>query len=212
MSGQLPISQADVGWKRFMEKKALQTSVTPVSEEDASIGDSDLELSEEDEHEAPTIDPARLNSSDEAIPAFYRQAAVPQSQKEAKKETPQKDPMMLLRFFKPSSSSVHALVPAQAVVLKSNKSSTRLLDDQAEVRVKKRPRISLAESISLQKQMDRPHVMASSSSSSSASSPQLSSGPLSQQISKGPTAIKRKPAAPSNLKFANVLSKSKSWS
>lgn len=214
MGGRLPISQADVGWKRFATKRKaahlLANAVIDV-DDDEDVGDSDLDLSEEEGNQKPCLEREESTTEDATLSAFYRQPVQLGETPEEPIKVPLRHPLMLLRFFKRSSAEIHSIFPAQAEVYKPKASTSAVTDDQAAMRIKKRPRISLAESINLQKQASTPHTSIKHSSYRSLPS-QLSGVPLPQLGNQGPTSIIRKTPVPPKRVFADVLSKSKSWS
>lgn len=213
MSGHLPISQADVGWKRFAPKRKPSSQEIKEDSED-DVGDSDLEpsITEVQETRPLETEDSKLPTPEEArLAAFYQQATAP-APSHRKSEIPDKDPLMLLRFFKQSLSSAHSTLPAQAEVIRPAATMPERINDQAILRVKKRPRTrATATDAILKKQPSTsaitPSVRSTPPPSTSVST---SSGPRTPQV-KAPTAIIRKAPLPSKLSFTNILSKGNTW-
>lgn len=213
MSGHLPISQADVGWKRFVQKrKPASQQIKEESEDD--VGDSDLESSITEVQETSPLETedSKLTTPEEArLAAFYQQATA-SAPSNRKSEIPDKDPLMLLRFFKQSSSSTPSTFPAQAEVIRPAAKMLERIDDQAALRVKKRPRTGAAATDAIFKK--QPSTLAMTSDVGATQPPftfvSTSSGPRTPQV-KAPTAIIRKAPMPSKLSFTNILSKGNTW-
>lgn len=217
MSGHLPISQIDIAWKRFDCKRKSTSMPASEQEFEDDLGDSDLEESDtytkqelagHKETKQATLEEAMLT-------AFYQTRDELPQQTASVPELPDKNPMMLLRFFKPASVTLHATLPLHAeFVSKPAARVQRPVEDGAAVRVKKRPRISTAETLGIpKKQLDSliPAFRKSACNNAALAGKAIPVQPSLQHIA-APTSIIRKASDPSRLHSTNILSKGNAWS
>lgn len=237
MTGALPISRVDVGWKRFGNTKKRKEMTGQRSElvsarKTAALGDDDSDLAPLSDEEDEDIKEDGLATSfskiSEPRSAFYGVPIPKQAVETDTSELPMKSDLMLVRFFS-TKYAQQVNMPIHSDITQSNgidmaekphPDATRAIDHEP-IRVKKRIRLA-DQGITRMKERSEPVLLMPQQRGKHEKESPVSSQPLSsigvnvniKARSTAPASIVRKSTdkPPTNLNFTDILSRTKAWS